>query len=80
MELLGQKWKFKYSKKLIAGAGTQTAALAFGGQRPYVEEYGMELLGQRWSLVKTRDMTGAGTQTAALVFGGYEPTADSTYI
>jgi hypothetical protein len=26
--------KFKYSKKYLAGAGTQTAALAFGGNIP----------------------------------------------
>jgi hypothetical protein len=25
-------WKFKYSKRGLAGAGTQTAALGFGGQ------------------------------------------------
>jgi hypothetical protein len=26
-----KSWKFEYSKKILAGAGTQTAALAFGG-------------------------------------------------
>jgi hypothetical protein len=32
MELLGQQiLKFKYSKNGLGGAGTQTAALAFGG-------------------------------------------------
>jgi hypothetical protein len=28
---LDSRWKFKYSKKYLAGAGTQTAGLAFGG-------------------------------------------------
>jgi hypothetical protein len=32
MAQLGQQsLEFKYSKKALAGAGTQTAALAFGG-------------------------------------------------
>jgi hypothetical protein len=35
MDQLGlQIQQFKYSKKYLAGAGTQTAALAFGGYTP----------------------------------------------
>jgi hypothetical protein len=34
MEQLGQIPGVKYSKKILAGAGTQTAALAFGGYAP----------------------------------------------
>jgi hypothetical protein len=58
----------------LAGAGTQNAALAFGGS-PYsscTEEYN----GTSWSAGGTfslgRDkLAGAGTQNAALAFGGY---------
>jgi hypothetical protein len=31
MELVGQSLFYEYSKSWLAGAGTQTAALAFGG-------------------------------------------------
>jgi hypothetical protein len=62
----------------LAGAGTQTAAVAFGGSIPGVgdtnatEEYN----GTSWttspgSLNTARDgLAGAGTQTAGLAFGG----------
>ena len=58
----------------LAGAGTQNAALAFGGS-PYsscTEEYN----GSTWTAGGTfspgRDkLAGAGTQNAALAFGGY---------
>jgi hypothetical protein len=47
---LDKSLKFKYSKKVIAGAGTQTAALAFGGYTgtAFTEQQKnmMELLGQ----------------------------------
>jgi hypothetical protein len=35
MEQVGQhQWNFKHKKKSTAGAGIQTAALAFGGEVP----------------------------------------------
>jgi hypothetical protein len=37
-----KSWKFKYSKNILGGTGTQTAALAFGGHPPTTgatEEY-----------------------------------------
>jgi hypothetical protein len=60
-----------------AGAGTQTAALAFGGQPPVTavtEEYN----GTTWTTVNSlntprQQTTGAGIQTAAVAFGGVSP-------
>jgi hypothetical protein len=60
----------------LAGAGTQTAALAFGGSPPVTgatEEYN----GTSWttspaSLATARSsLEGCGTQAAGLAFGGY---------
>jgi hypothetical protein len=70
-----QDW-FKYSKKVLAGAGTQTAALAFGGGTPTVTGATEEYNGTTWttspaSLNTARSqLAGAGTQAAALGFGG----------
>jgi hypothetical protein len=59
----------------LAGCGTQTAALAFGGEYPIktaTEEYD----GSTWTsnptgLNTARDaLAGVGTQTSALAFGG----------
>jgi hypothetical protein len=59
-----------------AGAGTQTAALAFGGQpvTAVTESYN----GTSWTTVNSlntprQQTTGAGTQTAAVAFGGVSP-------
>jgi hypothetical protein len=71
---------FKYSKERLAGVGTQTAALAFGGEDPagitgVTEEYD----GSTWTSNPTglntarTGLGGAGTQTAALAFGGNLP-------
>jgi hypothetical protein len=56
----------------LAGAGTNTAALAFGGATP-TETYN----GTSWSaggaLITARNLlAGAGTNTAALAFGGQD--------
>jgi hypothetical protein len=69
--------KFKYYKSRLAGAGIQTAALAFGGfsNTPTQQEQQknmMERLGQVSSSLATARIAlgGAGTQTAGLAFGG----------
>jgi hypothetical protein len=65
----------------LAGAGTQTAALAFGGLNPPVSSATEEYDGNSWttspgSLNTARySLAGAGTQTAALAFGGYTGTS-----
>jgi hypothetical protein len=57
MELVGQLWNFKYSKTYLAGAGIQTAALAFGGYTPQLlqeqQNYMMVQVGQRYSTMAT---------------------------
>jgi hypothetical protein len=70
--------RFKYSKRFLGGAGTQTAALAFGGQLHLFTGATEEYDGTTWtaggSLNTARnDLGGAGTQTAALAFGGNTP-------
>ena len=69
----------------LGGAGTQTAALAFGGgtQWPGVGVTGNTETynGSSWSEVNNlnssrRNLTGLGTQTAALGFGGGPPAQD----
>jgi hypothetical protein len=64
---------------VLAGAGTQTAALAFGGIPPITgatEEYNGTSWTSPGSLNTARGyLGGAGTQTAALAFGGYDGTA-----
>jgi hypothetical protein len=70
------------ARNSLAGAGTQTAGLAFGGYMVQVitgatEEYD----GSTWTtsllLNTAREylIAGAGTQTAALGFGGYTTAA-----
>jgi hypothetical protein len=65
------------ARRLLAGAGTQNAGLAFGGYCPVgtcTEEYN----GTSWSVggslvgfgIGLGDLAGAGTQNAALAFGG----------
>jgi hypothetical protein len=60
----------------LAGAGIQTAALAFGGSAPPFTGATEEYDGTTWttspaSLNTARNsLAGAGTQTAALAFGG----------
>jgi hypothetical protein len=65
----------------LAGAGTQTAALAFGGYDTAATGATNEYNGTSWSpggsMTTARQLlAGAGTQTAALAFGGY----DGTYL
>jgi hypothetical protein len=62
----------------LAGAGTQTAALAFGGKEPSVSNKTEEYNGSGWSTggnlgTAVYILGGAGSQTAGLGFGGYRP-------
>jgi hypothetical protein len=70
------------ARRVLAGCGTQTAGLAFGGYTPptntsATEEYD----GNSWATspgslnTARRDLAGAGIQTAALAFGGYSTAA-----
>jgi hypothetical protein len=59
----------------LAGTGTQTAALAFGGDIPSPTGATEEYDGTNWATsnplnTARRVLGGAGTQTAALGFGG----------
>src|SRR5210317_1486513 len=67
----------------LAGTGTQTAALVFGGEGPpnlaITESYN----GTSWTEVNDLNtarilLAGAGTQTAALGFGGTPPVTGAT--
>jgi hypothetical protein len=63
------------AREYLAGAGTQTAALAFGGFIPPYTGATEEYNGATWtnpgSLNTARyGLAGAGTQTAGLAFGG----------
>jgi hypothetical protein len=63
----------------IAGAGTQTAAVAFGGDPGPAVSATEEYDGTSWSPsgglnTARRTLGGCGIQTAALAFGGYRPT------
>jgi hypothetical protein len=64
----------------LAGAGTQTAGLAFGGYTPgptatgATEEYdGTNWTNSNSKYSKSNMLAGCGTQTAGLAFGGYTP-------
>jgi hypothetical protein len=65
----------------MAGAGTQTAALAFGGYTTVNTGATEEYDGTTWATspgslnTARRGLAGAGTQTAALAFGGSIPAA-----
>jgi len=70
------------TRRLLAGAGTQTAGLAFGGTPPSTqsEDYN----GTAWTVGGTmnnnrQQLGGCGIQTAALAMGGYPaPNGDFT--
>jgi hypothetical protein len=63
----------------LAGVGTQTAALAFGGEVPPITGATEEYDGTNWTSNPTglntarKVLAGAGTQTAGLAFGGASP-------
>ena len=67
------------SRTDIRGAGTQTAALAFGGSAPPLTGATEFWNGTNWTEINdlntARDkLGGAGTNTSALAFGGEAPT------
>jgi hypothetical protein len=60
----------------LAGAGTQTAGLAFGGYASNVTNATEHYDGSAWTAggnmgTARYSLAGAGTQTAGLAFGGY---------
>jgi hypothetical protein len=69
------------SRYSIAGAGTQTAGLAFGGysapsRRNETEEYNGTAWSEQNNLnMQRNELTGAGSQTSALAAGGYYTSA-----
>ena len=67
----------------LGGAGTQTAALAFGGSVTVNQSVTEEYDGTSWTssgnmATPRRNFGSAGTQTAGLGFGGYSTTVVST--
>ncbi len=77
MEHLGQKQNdLNTARGMLGAAGTQTAALAFGGTEPPVSNKTEKYNGASWTevnelLTARNELAGAGTQTAALAIGGY---------
>jgi hypothetical protein len=74
------------ARYFVAGGGTQTAAVIFGGQTPFpgaktgaTELYnGTSFSSNPTGLGTPRNqMAGSGTQTAALAFGGWAPGAST---
>lgn len=66
------------ARTALAGAGTQTAALGFGGALPAVSAVTEKYDGTNWTTVNSmntarQSLGGVGTQTAALAFGGGTP-------
>jgi hypothetical protein len=86
-EFDGSSWSeqsdMSTARRLLAGSGTQTAALASAGYAPpsntnAVEEYN----GSSWTnggsvSVARRVPAGGGTQTAGIIFGGYSTTTEN---
>ena len=69
------------SRDLGAGAGTQTAALSFGGQAPAIQATNEQYDGSSWTEVGDLNqgrsyLGGTGTTTAALAVAGYSGSAD----
>jgi hypothetical protein len=69
----------KTARRLLAGAGTQTAGLAFGGFTTTAVNNTEEYSGFSWSAggnlgTARYALAGAGIQTAGLGFGGYAGT------
>jgi hypothetical protein len=68
-------WEYGNRKIYIAGAGTQTAGLAFGGRYTILTNATEHYDGSAWTAggnmgTARYGLAGAGTQTAGLAFGG----------
>ena len=62
-------------RNTLAGAGTQGAAVGFGGRNPGVSALTEEYNGSAWATSNNLNtarmgLAGSGTQTAAIAFGG----------
>jgi hypothetical protein len=74
------------ARNQAAGAGTQTAALAFGGYvSPTLQTATEEYSGYTWTSggalgTARRGLGGCGTQTAGLAVAGYTPPTNSTAV
>ena len=71
------------ARYLLAGAGTQTAALGFGGATPPNSAATEEYDGNSWTVggnltAASYRLAGCGTQTAGLAFGGNPPPGVTT--
>ena len=63
------------ARRMLGGAGTQTAGLAFGGDGPSKTNTTEEYNGSSWTNggnmgTAKSELGGTGTQTAGLAFGG----------
>tara|TARA_Y100000004_G_scaffold184349_1_gene233274 strand:- start:45 stop:1049 length:1005 start_codon:yes stop_codon:yes gene_type:complete len=66
------------ARYVLAGAGTQTLGLAFGGETPPHTANTEKYNGSNWTEVNNlntsrQELSGGGTQTSALAFGGRKP-------
>ena len=66
------------ARYVLAGAGTQTLGLAFGGETPPHTANTEKYNGSSWTEVNNlntsrQELSGGGTQTSALAFGGRKP-------
>jgi len=66
------------ARYVLAGAGTQTLGLAFGGEVPPYTANTEKYNGSSWTEVNNlnlgrQELAGGGTQTSALAFGGRKP-------
>ena len=66
------------ARYVLAGAGTQTAGLAFGGETPPHTNATESYNGSTWTELNNlntsrQELSGGGTQTSALAFGGRKP-------
>jgi hypothetical protein len=72
------------ARQALAGAGTQTAGLAFGGiTAPTIRSETEQYDGTSWTNTTSmttakREPGGAGTQALALAFGGFSPSTPAS--
>jgi len=69
-------WNLNTARRSLGGAGTQSAALSFGGTTGSVSAVTEKFNGSAWSATGSLNtgrytLAGSGTQSAALSFGGF---------